>query len=234
MASVSHTLVTGGVRSILRTLCRVDDAALQKVPAHGPLVIITNHVNFLDAPMLYTHLMPRPITGFAKIETWDNPLTGALFDLWEAIPIHRGELDRNAFRQAANAIKANKIVCVAPEGTRSGNGHLQRGYPGVVLLAVMNAVPLLPMVYYGHEGIWRNMRRFKRTDSILRVGNPFSIDTRGQQLTRELRNRIADEVMYQIAALLPPEYRGQYCTIDQASEEYLRFEPGVSSNLSFA
>ena len=64
-----------------------------------------------------------------------------------------------------------------------------------MLLATRNyTVPLLPVVYYGHEGFWVNLRRFKRTDYHLRVGNPFSIDIRGKELTRPLRQEIADEI----------------------------------------
>jgi 1-acyl-sn-glycerol-3-phosphate acyltransferase len=234
MAGVAYVVVTGGVRGLLRMICRVEDSELAKVPPRGPLIIIANHVNFLDAPMMYTHLQPRPVTGFAKIETWENPLTRVLFDLWEAIPISRGEVDREAFRQAARAFKDNKIVCVAPEGTRSGDGRLQRGYPGVVLLAAWNAVPLLPVVYYGHEGIWENLKHFKRSDYHMRVGNPFTININRQKLTKDLRLKIADEIMYQIAALLPPVYRGRYSNLDHSSEEHLCFAPGVSSNLVFA
>ena len=40
--------------------------------------------------------------------------------------------------------------------------------------------------------------------------------------------------MYQIAAMMPPFYRGYYCHLDQATEKYLSFEPGVESNLKRA
>jgi hypothetical protein len=40
-----------------------------------------------------------------------------------------------------------------------------------------------------------------------------------------------DEVMAQIAALLPPDYRGVYSDLAAATERYLRFPPGAESNL---
>jgi hypothetical protein len=45
---------------------------------------------------------------------------------------------------------------------------------------------------------------------------------------------MADEMMYQIAALLPPSYRGLYSDLDAATETYLRFPPGSESNLLHA
>ncbi|MEA2008767.1 MAG: 1-acyl-sn-glycerol-3-phosphate acyltransferase, partial [Chloroflexota bacterium] len=62
-----------------------------------------NHINFLDAPIFYTHLCPRPLTGFVKSETWDSPYLGPLFTLWGAIPVRRGEADMNAIRRGVAA-----------------------------------------------------------------------------------------------------------------------------------
>ncbi len=65
-------------------------ASWPAVPAQGPLMLVANHVNFLDAPVMYTHLQPRPLTAFVKAETWDNPVMGLLFNIWGGIPIRRG------------------------------------------------------------------------------------------------------------------------------------------------
>lgn len=87
-----HWAVTYSIKGLLRIVCRVHDDHLARVPSHGPLILVCNHVNSLDVPLVYTHLQPRPITGFAKSETWDNPVMGMLFDLWGAIPLQRGRL----------------------------------------------------------------------------------------------------------------------------------------------
>jgi 1-acyl-sn-glycerol-3-phosphate acyltransferase len=98
---------------------------------------------------VYTHLQPRPITGFAKIETWDNPAMGRLFDLWQAIPLQRGRADIEALRRGLEALAEGKILAVAPEGTRSGHGQLQPAHAGVVMLALHSGAPLLPLAFYG-------------------------------------------------------------------------------------
>jgi 1-acyl-sn-glycerol-3-phosphate acyltransferase len=228
---LTYRVVTSTIKGLLRILCRVDDAQLAQVPDRGPLILVANHVNFLEVPLLYTHLQPRPMAGFAKAETWDNPALRLLADLWGAIPLHRGEADMAALRQALKALEAGHILGVAPEGTRSGHGRLQRGHTGVVLLALRSGAPLLPMVYYGGELFWRNLARLRRTDFHIVVGQPFYLDAGGVKVTRQVRQQMTDEIMYQMAALLPPVYRGVYSDLAAATEAYLRFPPGAESNL---
>lgn len=229
--TLTSQAVFSTIKILLRLLCRVDDAQLARVPDQGPLIIVANHVNFLEVPLIYTHLRPRPLTGFAKVEAWDNPVMGALFNLGGAIPLYRGEADVTAFRQAMAALEAGHILALAPEGTRSGHGCLQRGRPGAVLLALRSGAPLLPMVYYGGELFWHNLVRLRRTDFHIVVGQPFYLDAGGVKVTRPVRQQMIDEVMYQMAALLPPAYRGVYSDLAAATETYLRFPPGAESNL---
>src|SRR4030042_2525273 len=100
--SLTYSIVTYSIKSLTRILCKVDDHELIKVPDQGPLIIASNHINFMEVPLLYTHLQPRNVTGFAKAETWKNPVMGYLFNMWEAIPLRRGQADSRAFRAALN------------------------------------------------------------------------------------------------------------------------------------
>jgi 1-acyl-sn-glycerol-3-phosphate acyltransferase len=222
------------VKGLTHLLCRVDDAQLAQVPGRGPLILVANHINFIEVPILYTHLQPRPVTGFAKAETWSNPALGRLFNLWGGIPLKRGEIDVTAFRRALAILEQGYILAVAPEGTRNNDGRMQRGHPGVVTLTLRSGAPLLPMVYYGGENLKRNLSRLRRTDFHIAVGNPFYLDPGGVRVTRKLRQQMTDEIMYQVAALLPPAYRGHYSDMSAASEVYLRFPAASESNLGCA
>jgi 1-acyl-sn-glycerol-3-phosphate acyltransferase len=199
----------------------------------GPLIIVTNHINFLEVPLIYTHLIPRPVTGFVKAESWDNLALAYLFNLWEGIPLRRGASDVNAFQQALQALRAGKIMAITPEGTRSGDGRLKRGQPGIVILAQHSQAPILPIAYYGGEKIWNNLRRLQRTDFRISVGQPFTLKPCGGRITHLERQKITDEIMFQIAALLPPSYRGYYADQSLASCYYLEFIP-ISVNQSVA
>ena len=215
------------IKNITRMLCRINASPVAQIPQHGPLILVVNHINFLDIPVLYTQLQPRPLTGLVKSETWDNPAMAYLFNLWGGIPIRRGEADLGAYHQALAALRAGRIVAVAPEGTRSGHGRLQQGQPGLVTLALHSGAPLLPVIYYGNEAFRDNLSRLRRTDFYIKVGKPFTIQPGEVKVTRQVRLAITDEIMYQLAALLPPEYRGCYANTETATQHYLQFiEPG--------
>lgn len=205
----------------LEVMCRVDKADLRKVPRTGPLIAYSNHTGSVEVPLLFTELLPRPVTGIAKVETWDGWFLHFVFNQWNIIPIHRGEADMAAMRKSLDALEKGYILGIAPEGTRNRTGAMIKAQPGVVTLALHSKAPLIPVVNWGGENFLKNLKRFRRTDFFIRVGQPFRVDTRGQRLNGELRQKIADEMMYKLAALLPEKYRGVYADLENASEQYL-------------
>jgi 1-acyl-sn-glycerol-3-phosphate acyltransferase len=217
--------VVATVKGLTSLIFRIDDAQLARVPDQGPLILVANHVNILDIPAIYTRLQPRRVTALVLADRWDKGWSRWLLNVGGAIPIRRGEADVAAMRQALDALQARHILVIAPEGTRSGHGRLQEAHPGVVLLALRSGAPLLPVACYGIEDYQENLRRLRRTDFHIVVGRPFYLDTRGVKVTRPVRRQMVDEVMVQLAALLPPAYRGAYSDLDAASETYLAFQP---------
>jgi len=222
--SLTFRAVNTVVKGITRLICRVDDEQLVKVPKRGPLILVCNHINFIEVPLVFTHLQPRPVTGYAKAESWDNPALGWLFDLWEGIPIRRGEADTAALRQGLQILAEDKILSITPEGTRSGDGRLRRGHPGVVMLAMRSGAPLLPVVYYGHEDYMQNLKRLHRSEFHIVVGRPFKLESPGATAKSANRQQMVDEIMYQLASLLPETYRGEYADLSKATTQYLVFE----------
>lgn len=229
--TLTNRLVNATMKRLSRILCRVDDEQVARIPAQGPLIIVSNHINFIEPLVVYTHLLPRPMAFFAKVESWDNKLTGYLFDMWGGIPLKRGSADIGAIRLGLEVLETDTILAVAPEGTRSGDGVLGKGHPGVVIMALRSGAPLLPMVCYRHEGFWDNISHLRRTDFRIAVGQPFTLQANGVTVTREVRQQMINEVMYQMAALLPPSYRGPYANLSEATETYLRFPETSVSNV---
>jgi 1-acyl-sn-glycerol-3-phosphate acyltransferase len=223
--TLSHFFVVTTLRGLTSLICRIDDAQLARVPHQGPLIIATNHVNIIEIPIIYTRLQPRPVSGMVLADRWKNPLLGWILDVGETIPLRRGEPDIGALRTAIERLKAGHIVIIDPEGTRSGDGRLQKGNPGAVLLALRSGAPLLPVVFHGSEHYKENLRRLRRTDFHIEVGRPFHLNAGGRRVTRQARQQMIDEVMYQMAALLPPAYRGIYSDLDAATDEYLVWLP---------
>jgi 1-acyl-sn-glycerol-3-phosphate acyltransferase len=231
---IDAIIVNYSIKILLRFLCRINHQELENIPASGPLILVSNHINFIEVPLLYTHLQPRPVTGFAKAEGWNNPFLRYLAEIWGAIPIHRGEPDISAIRSALESLNENKIVGLAPEGTRSGDGKLGRGHQGVVTLARQSGAPMLPLGFFGNENYKENLKSFKKVNFNIIVGNQFELIQSTRKVNTQTRQQITDEIMYQLAALLPPQYRGYYSDLSKATEEYLQFPEGSESNVKHA
>jgi len=191
-------------------LCRIDAPDIHKIPARGPLIVISNHTGQLEVAVFFGQLQPRPLTGWAKMESWDNAFLNWLFNLWGLIPVRRGEGDTSALRKALKALEDGFIFGIAPEGTRNKTGKLKRAHPGAVMLAIHSGATILPVVHWGGENFLKNLARFKRTNFHIRVGEPFRLKIGDVRVTREIRQQIADEMMIRLAELLPSEYQGAY------------------------
>ena len=222
--SLSQRAVVVTCKAITALLCRIDDAALAQVPRQGPLILVTNHVNILEIPIIYTHLQPRPGNGMVLGARWRNRMLGWLLDVVESVPLHRGEPNFAGMRKGIELLKAGRILIISPEGTRSGHGRLQEAYAGFIPLALSAQAPLMPVAYFGSEHWKENARRLHRTDFHIAVGRAFKLRSPAVRLDPALRQKIVDEVMYQIAALLPPQYRGVYSDLGMATTSYLDFQ----------
>lgn len=215
-----HT-VNAFLRGVFGLVCHLDDRELARIPKSGPLILIGNHVNFLETPIFLAWADNPAITGIAKCESWKNPLFYFLFNLWEIIPIQRGTVDREAFRQAFAALDRGKILALSPEGTRSKTGCLVKGKPGISYLAARSGVPILPAIFWGHEDFWVNLKHLRRTDLHITVGEPFRLSVEGLSQSRDVREAVADEIMYKLAELLPEKYRGVYAFEKPVEYRYL-------------
>ncbi|RJP48842.1 MAG: 1-acyl-sn-glycerol-3-phosphate acyltransferase [Anaerolineaceae bacterium] len=221
MKKISLRLITLLLRIYFRVSLRLDAPGMDKFPTQGPLIIITNHTGQVEVPVFATLLQPRKITGWAKAEAFDNLFLRWVFWAWEIIPVRRGEADMSALKRALRALEQDAIFGIAPEGTRNKTGILRRALPGAVIIALHSGAPIIPAVHWGGEVFLKNLKRFRRTDFHIRTGEPFRINVEGVKVTAEIRQEIADEMMYRIAKLLPEEYRGEYSDMSKATEKFL-------------
>jgi 1-acyl-sn-glycerol-3-phosphate acyltransferase len=221
--SLSQKLVIHTFDILINLLCRIDIAQLKNVPQEGPLIIVTNHTNVLEIPIIYTQLQPRRVTGFVASERWQKGWSRWLLETCNAIPVRRGEADISAIKLGVKMLREGYLVIVMPEGTRSGDGCLQKAHPGVVTLAMLSGAPLIPVAFYGGERYKENLRHLRRTDFHLAVGGRFEIHAGNIKINREVRQKIVDEVMFQIASLLPEQNRGEYPNIPDHPPQFIKF-----------
>ena len=221
-------LVNSVIYWLFRLLCKLDVRGLARLPQAGPGVIITNHTSNLEGPLLYVLMRPRATIAMAKAELWGFFATRMLMEAWKAIPLHRGRLDRKAMERSWKTLDEGKFLCIAPEGKRSKNGKLLRALPGATYFASERQVPIYPLVNWGCLGIGKSLSHLRRPVVGLRVGHPFIVKKpEGGKWTGETRQEMADEMMYQLAALLPAELRGYYWDLSKMTTQYLDFNSSV-------
>lgn len=203
-----YWLLYGIVRVLIRVLCRCHVNGKEHVPAEGPLLIVANHMSWVD-PLLIGSLLSRRAWFFTKIEIFRWPVTGWLCYLTGQIPVQRGESDRTALEKALAILRAGKVVVIFPEGTVERQERMLKAHTGAAMLALRTGATILPVALTGTRRILRPGRGwFPRV--TVQFGVPFAPPTLNGVARKTGLQQITQEVMSQIACMLPPEQRGVY------------------------
>ena len=198
------------LRRAVKLLLRVEISHAHRMPAAGPVVVVINHIAWLD-PAVVVAALPRLVIPMAKKEIFGYFLLGPLVKAYGSIPVHRGEADFAAIKTALQILRQNGVVLLAPEGTRSPACRLQPGKDGAVLLALRSNAPIVPVGVTGTEQVNRGWQRLKRAYVHLNVGPPFRLcPPPGRKTTRADIEQMTHTVMGRLARQLPPEFRGVY------------------------
>ena len=229
--TLGKSIINPLITAIASLISKMDAQELKKIPYEGPMLVVVNHVNFLDAPLLAPRIYPRQFTAMAKAGSWENPLFRFLFNIWEFIPLKREESDIVAMKTGMRVLENNKLLGIFPEGTRTGDGRLIQGKPGTTVLATHTKTPILPLAIWGHETYREDLKKLKRFQVHTRVGNPFYVKELDRKEKKIHRQAVTDQIMYQLAGILPPQYRGFYADQANASQDLLVFPPNSASNL---
>jgi 1-acyl-sn-glycerol-3-phosphate acyltransferase len=202
----------------------VEKQGWENIPRSGPVIMMINHVAFLD-PVILTGMMPRPMVSMAKVEAYEDKIIGPLLRSFDSIPVNRGAADLSALRRVLDALEAGLAVLIAPEGHRSETGGLGEAHEGIAFVAYRAKVPIVPVAISGTPAFKHNYWKMQKTHVTYRFGQPFTLDPGGERVTTERLKQMTDEAMYQLAALLPPEQRGLYEDLDRATSRYVKFAP---------
>jgi 1-acyl-sn-glycerol-3-phosphate acyltransferase len=207
---------------LMKLLLRLEASGLENIPATGPVIIVINHIAFLD-PLMVCGVSPRLVIPLAKREAFDSLLWRPFLTVYGAIPVQRGEADTRAVRAALKVLKHNGAILMAPEGTRSPTYELQPGKEGAALIALRSEATIVPIGITGTHQIKANLTKLQRAPVRLVVGPPFRLRSTSAsgRVARTETAAMTQAIMHRLARQLPPEFRGVYSRLKETTEIFL-------------
>lgn len=183
----------------------------ENVPKTGGAILVSNHLNNAD-PCIIPGALDRRIITMAKKEMFKWPGISLVFRFIGAFPVDRQGADIAAIREAQSVIHDGILLLMFPEGTRSRDCQLHKGFPGTALVAYRTGAPIIPIAITGSENIpwpWVFLRPFMGPRITIRFGTPF-FPPKVERITTQAAKDATDDIMRHVAELLPESYRGVY------------------------
>ncbi len=217
----SKTLVAI-VSLLVRLLVRLEVRGKEHFPYDDTVLITVNHLHHLDSPAMAATI-PLPVWVLVG-ESYQKHIFGLLVSIAAGvIYVNRGEIDRNALRQALNVLKDGKRLAIAPEGTRSKTDALAEAKGGAAYLATRGKATIVPVAIWGTENIIPSWKRLKRAEVMVHYGKPYRLPE-GRARAAQLEAYTA-EIMTEIACLLPEQYHGFYANHPLLTEKLAARQP---------
>lgn len=167
-------------------------------------IVMCNHCSYYDIPLSLMAL-PGSIRMLAKKELLKIPVWGKAMRRTDFVSI-----DRFNPRQALKDMKYAKtvmergiILWIAPEGTRSVDGKLQKLKPGGFRLAIETGATIVPLGIKGSEKIMAtNSFKVKRGSNVeVRIGRAIDAST----YNKRQRDELMEAVEKELKKLVQPE-----------------------------
>jgi acyl-[acyl-carrier-protein]-phospholipid O-acyltransferase/long-chain-fatty-acid--[acyl-carrier-protein] ligase len=154
---------------------RVDVHGLENLPAQGGVLLLGNHISWIDWAMVQI-ASPRPVRFVMLKSIYELWYLRWFFKALGCIPIQQGGGAGQALDEVAKLLDAGEVVCLFPEGAISRTGHLgefRRGYERACEKTTADVV----IVPFYLRGLWGS--QFSRASGKLK-------ELRGGPLHREV------------------------------------------------
>lgn len=207
-----RNFVRGLIRFVFNRIARFEIHGYENVPSSGAFVLAVNHIGVIDIAMFH-YIFDRFDMFIPVGEKWEkNAFVRWLARNLNFLFVDRFNPDLKALRKMIALMDTGNSLVIAPEGTRSKTGALIEGKPGVAYLAARSGFPVLPVAITGTEDkvILGNIKRLRKSPVTLTAGKPFTLPPIPRENRDETLQTYTDEIMCQIAVLLPERYRGVY------------------------
>ncbi len=167
------------------------------VPQTGSVLVVANHASYLDPPLVGAPIRHRDTYYMARANLFRIPGIRWLLKAIHAFPVKTKGDWREGMEQAFQLFDRGEVVVVFPEGTRTRDGNLQKGKPGIGWLAYRAKVTVVPAYISGtYEALPRGSLMIKSSRVKVVFGPPLDLTQwyQGPEV-RETYQRIADEMI---------------------------------------
>jgi len=209
---IKYTFMRGFIRFCYTfMLGRITVTGRENIPSEDEIyIVVTNHNSVSDSSLLMLAFPSRRWRFFASRKWGERPFFGHLMNIVGAIYVTEGEADRQALKEATNAIRSGDGFGLAPEGHRSKTGSMMKGMDGAAYLASRTNAILLPIGITETDKLFGNLRNLKITTAGIQIGKPFTLPDIGRRVRARDLPMMTEFIMAHIAAELPESYRGVY------------------------
>src|SRR5215471_2388169 len=182
-----------------RLLFRFRVVHRERMIQSGPVILAMNHQSYLDPPLAGI-TCDRPIYFLARRTLLDVPLLGRVLPKVNVIPVNQEGVDRSAIKALIRLLQAGNGVLVFPEGSRTPDGTLQPGEPGMGLVIAKTLAPVVPMRIFGaHEALPRGGGGLHFVPITIVIGEPIffeaaDVESPGKDLYKCLSQRVMDAI----------------------------------------
>lgn len=171
-----YCLIRGTFRLLFRTYGSWRIHGHEHIPSDGPVIIISNHISYLDPPLMGSAVR-RPVAYMAKKELFTgNRLLAWVCTKLESYPVRQNTADREALRLSFDRLDRSWMIGIFPEGHRSESGNLQPFESGFAMIALRSRVPVVPCGFAGTRDMLRPHSKVLRRSPIeVHFGPPVDL-----------------------------------------------------------
>lgn len=145
---------------------------VEQLDRPGPLILAPVHRSNLDSIVLAS-FSRRRIRALGKQSLFTVPGLSWLVAALGAIPVRRGEGDREALVAATELLQRGEAMIVFPEGARQPAGPVRELFTGTAWLSAKTGAPVVPIGIAGTEDALGPSRRLRRPHVRIVVTEPI-------------------------------------------------------------
>ncbi len=179
---------------------RVTSQGAHNLDLGGPVIIAPSHRSGLDAPIV-AGVGHRRMRALGKQSLFVSPVAAWVVAALGAIPLRRGEADRDAMRSARDILNRGEAMIVFPEGTRQSGPRVAKVFDGTAYLASKTGAPIVPVGIAGTETALPPGARFiHRSRVAVVVGEPIRVPQ--GRMSRPAMRRLSERIATDLQASL--------------------------------